>query len=373
MREAFYIAAPPQSTLAHDHLMRILGLVLLIAITSVLTASAQPSPAADRSQPAPAPAASDDARLPLLSVDGNRIADDTGETVVLRGVSFSDPDRLEEAGHWNRAYFEAARTWNANVVRFPVHPSAWRERGKEAYLGLLDRGVEWATELGMYVIIDWHSIGNLKTELFYRDSYNTTQTETLRFWRTIAERYAGNTTVAFYEIFNEPTRWNGRLGRMTWDEYAELVEEIIHMIRAHDSTAIALVAGFDWGYDLSFVRDRPIEAPNVAYVTHPYPQKRMPPWEEKWEDDFGFVAERYPIFATEFGFMSADGRGAHVPVIGDETYGEAIISFFEERGISWTAWVFDPQWSPQLIENWEFEPTRQGGFFRDKMRMLNGR
>ena len=60
-----------------------------------------------------------------------------------------------------------------------------------------------------------------------------------------------------------------------------------------------------------------------------------------------------------------------IPVIADERYGEAIIDFFEARGISWTAWVFDPQWSPQLIQNWEFEPTRQGAFFRSRMEDLN--
>ena len=66
-------------------------------------------------------------------------------------------------------------------------------------------------------------------------------------------------------------------------------------------------------------------------------------------------------------------RGAHIPVIGDEVYGEAIVDFFEARGISWTAWVFDPLWSPQLIENWDFEPTRQGHFFRDRMLRANPR
>jgi len=71
--------------------------------------------------------------------------------------------------------------------------------------------------------------------------------------------------------------------------------------------------------------------------------------------------------------MSADEPGAHVPVIGDETYGEAIINYMEKKGISWTAWVFDPVWSPQLIKNWDFEPTTQGRFFREKMRQLNPR
>lgn len=128
----------------------------------------------------------------------------------------------------------------------------------------------------------------------------------------------GNPVVAFYELFNEPTDYNGRLGRMSWSQYQEFIEEIIHIIYAYDKTVIPLVGGLDWGYNLSYVRDNPIDAPGIAYVTHPYPQKREPPWEGKWEEDFGFVADTYPVFATEFGFMSEDGPGAHIPVIGDE-------------------------------------------------------
>ncbi len=309
--------------------------------------------------------------LPFLKVLGNQFVDEDGNEVILRGVSFSDPDRLEKLGHWNKEYFQAAKNWNANVVRFPVHPPAWRERGVEEYLKLLDQGIEWAGELGMYVIIDWHSIGNLRTELFFLPIYITSKQETFQFWRTIAQRYKDHPVVAFYELFNEPTIYNGTLGRMTWPQLKELMEEMIYIVYAHDRTVIPLVAGLNWGYDLTGIRNNPISFPNVAYVTHPYPQKREQPWEEKWEADWGYVADTYPIIATEFGFMSADGPGAHIPVIADEVYGEAIIDYFNKKGISWTAWVFDPVWSPQLINNWDFEPSRQGKFFRDKMMKLN--
>ena len=319
---------------------------------------------------APAPSAAP--TLPRVRVDGNRFVGDGGKAMVFRGVSFSDPDRLEKLGRWNRAYFEAAKGWGANVVRFPIHPQWWRERGPEGYLRLVDQGVQWAAELGMYVIIDWHSIGNLRTELFQRSIYNTTRTETYQFWRTIAARYGKNTTVAFYELFNEPTTYHGQLGRMSWDEHRETMEELISIIRAHDAVGVPLVAGFDWAYDLTPVRESPIRAEGVAYVSHPYPQKRPAPWEEKWELDWGFVANRYPIVATELGFMQPGDRGAHVPVLGDETYGRAIVDYFTRKGISWTAWVFDPDWSPQLITGWDFAPTRQGVFFRDAMRRLNG-
>lgn len=340
-------------------MLRLLAPILLLA----LGACSQPT-----TQPGPDGAAEP---LPRLRVEGNRFVDPEGETVVLRGVSFSDPDRLAAAGQWNRRYFEAARDWGANVVRFPVHPSRWRSRGEADYLRLLDEGVAWAEELGMYVIIDWHSIGNLATEQFTRDIYETTLQETLHFWETIARRYAGNSTVAFHELFNEPTTNGGAFGAPSWETHKALMEQIIGVIRQHDEQAIPLIAGFDWGYDLTPVRTMPIAAAGVAYVAHPYPQKRQPPWEAQWEADWGFVAATYPIVATEFGFMAEGDRGAHIPVIGDERYGEAIIDFFEERGISWTAWVFDPDWSPQLIRSWNFEPTRQGKFFRGKMTELN--
>ena len=143
------------------------------------------------------------------------------------------------------------------------------------------------------------------------------------------------------------------------------------MIQTSNPRAIVLVAGFNWGYDLSAVRYDPVRATNIAYVTHPYPQKRRDNWETNWQRDWGQVADKYPIVATEFGFMDANDRGAHQPTIAAEKYGEAIIAFFEQRGISWTPWVFDAEWVPSLIKDWDYTPTRQGTFFREKLRSLN--
>jgi len=309
--------------------------------------------------------------LPFISVSGNQFVDENGDLAIFRGVSCIDPHDLENEGKWNKDFFSVLRSWNVNIVRFPIHPKAWRERGEKDYLKLLDDGIEWSTELGMYVIIDWHSIGNLRTELYQNPNYNTTKTETFRFWKTIANRYKNNSTVAFYELFNEPTRINGTLGTITWKQHKEMMEEIIGIIYAHDRKVIPLVAGFNWAYELTNVKFEPIAYPGVAYVTHPYPQKREQPWEEKWEKDWGYVADQYPVIATEIGFMSADGPGAHIPVIADENYGETIVNYFNKKGISWVAWVFHPGWSPQMIKNWEYEPTMQGEFFRKKMLELN--
>ena len=197
--------------------------------------------------------------------------------------------------------------------------------------------------------------------------YDTTQRETLEFWRTVAARYRGISTIAFYELFNEPTTFRGRLGTASWSEWKRLNEEMIHVIFAHDEEVIPLVAGFDWAYDLEPVAAQPLEIEGIGYVSHPYPQKVEPPFEETWERDFGFVADRHPVFVTEFGFTPAGEPGAHMPVEGDEEYGRAITAYLAARGISWAAWCFDPDWGPHLISDWQYTPTRSGAFFRDLM------
>lgn len=309
--------------------------------------------------------------LSPITVDGNRFVNPAGETVVFRGVALIDAAALVDRGTWSRDYFEKAASWSANVVRVPVHPADWRRLGEEEYLKLIDQAVQWSAELGMYVIIDWHSIGNPLTDVYHRPEYITSRGETFRFWHTIAMRYKGNPAVPFYELWNEPTNQNGRMGRLPWKDYKAYMEELIFMIRAIDETKIPMVAGFNFGYTLTDVKQDPISFPGVAYVAHPYPQKRPAPWVEDWERDWGFVADRYPVFCTEFGYMSADGPGAHVPVIGDEVYGEAIIDYFEKKGISWTVWVFDYDWSPQLLADEAYTPTAQGRFFKKKMEELN--
>ena len=305
--------------------------------------------------------------LAPISVRGNQFITPDGKEIVFHGLNTSDPDKLYRDGHWNEAYFKEIKSWGANLVRFPVHPAAWRRRGQEEYIRLLDAGVAMAKNQGLYVIIDWHSIGNLKTEMYQSPMYETTRKETYEFWRTMGKHFKGNSAVAFFEIFNEPTVMGGELGKCSWAEWKAMMEEVIGIIRATGSKAIPLVAGFNWAYDLSDVATNPIKAEGIAYVSHPYPQKRPKPWEAQWTKDWGFVAKKYPLILTEIGFGGAEEKGAHVPVISDESYGEAIVKYTADKGISYVVWVFDPNWAPMMFSDWNFTPTRQGTFFKNAM------
>lgn len=164
-------------------------------------------------------------RMSQVMVNGNRFITTDGKTIVFRGLNASDPDKLDRNGHWNKEYFEQIKSWGANIVRFPVHPTTWRARGKDSYLKLLDEGVQWSAELGLYVIIDWHSIGNLRSEMYQNLMYETTKKETLEFWRTMSQHFKDNAAIACFELFNEPTVQRGQLGVISWQQWKEMNEE----------------------------------------------------------------------------------------------------------------------------------------------------
>jgi len=299
--------------------------------------------------------------LSLIKVKGNRFVNSEGDTLLFHGLAFADPDKVEAEGHWNKEFFQKMKDLGANLIRIPVHSVAWRNRIPNKYLELLDQAVNWCTELGLYVIIDWHSIGNLKMGLFQDPYYITSLTETFSFWRTIAQHFAGNNTIAFYELYNEPTLYNGQLGSMTWDEWKEINEKMIKLIRAFDEETIPLVAGLDWAYDLTPLRYDPVNAEGIGYVSHPYGHKRTPPWEDKWYEDFGFASDKYPVFATEFGFVLGD-----LSMEANRDYGVRIIKFLEDRGISWAWWIFDPDWYPNMLKSWDDSTlTDNGKFFQE--------
>jgi hypothetical protein len=226
---------------------------LLFLCFNLLVAGAQtPNHAWWNDPPPPQPKKNPKAKsLPLIHVYKNKFVNAKGDTILFRGLSISDPDKIERQGHWNKHHFEKVKELGTMLVRIPVHPIAWRERTPVKYFQLLDSAVEWCTDLGMYIIIDWHSIGNLKMELFQDPMYNTSQKETYEFWRTVAKHFSGNNTIAFYELFNEPTTYQGQLGNISWNDWKKMMEDIIHLIRAYDAETIELVAGFDWAYDLT--------------------------------------------------------------------------------------------------------------------------
>ena len=58
--------------------------------------------------------------LKQIKVKGNSFVIDDDKPFIFRGLNTSDPDRLQNIGHWNKAYFEEMKNWGANVVHFTL-------------------------------------------------------------------------------------------------------------------------------------------------------------------------------------------------------------------------------------------------------------
>ena len=302
--------------------------------------------------------------MSFVRVKGNQFVNEDGEPMIFKGLAICCPDKIESDGHWNREHFEVIKSWGANLIRIPIHPSALREKGMQNYIKLLDDAVAWCSELEMYVIIDWHSIGNLREGKFESNDYRTSLKETKTFWKIISHHFAGNPTVAFYEIFNEPNTGFGEFGECSWPQWKAIAEDIIDSIYTNDRNVIPLVAGFNWAYDLKGVKADPIDRPGIAYVAHIYAGKCEAPREPHWEEHFGFVTDRHPLIVTEMGYCL---QGDYDYMIDNGSFRHTMMSYLDKKNISWCAWIFDPDWAPALIDSYSYRPTHSGKFFKNAM------
>jgi hypothetical protein len=306
-----------------------------------------------------------------LTVRGNRIVTLDGEPVLLKGMNLCDPVQLVKDGRWSESYFRRAAAWGARLLRVPVHPGNYREFGPQRCLVLLDQAVRWSKTYGMYVIVDWHSIGNPVGRVFFDPSevYRTDAQETKAFWKSVAMRYRSEPTVAFYELFNEPAAIDWKGGHLEWAQWKDTADEIIDVIYTAHPKAIPIVGGVGFASDLRAVRQAPLRNRGVVFAAHPYPGNVPQPWEQNWESYFGYLAQQHPLILTEFGFDPHDTIQPQA-YRADADYGRRILAFAKSNNISWTAFVFyrGRDWPMPLFEDWKsFAPTESGALFKQAM------
>jgi endoglucanase len=308
----------------------------------------------------------------LLAVQGNKIMNQNGTSVVLCGLNICYPTVIKQLGYWNEDYFKKLASWGVGLVRVPIDPGTYRSLGADATFLMLDEAIAWAKKYGMYTMIDWHSVGNAISGIFqpeYGESMRTTPAEMKEFWAAAAARYANEPAVAFYEIFNEAAAMGWLGGSLTWDAWKVVIDEVIDLIYANNPRAIPVVGGLDWSYNLTAIGPSPLRNTGVVYAAHPYPGHAGQPWENNWETSFGYLAGTYPVMLTEFGY---DPDDTILPSVykADDDYGRRIIAFARERGMSWTAFVFCKcdGWPMPLFSEWlNYTPTVSGAFFKGEM------
>lgn len=333
----------------------LLGLVVVVLVLATLGTGTGAGPGGERLQLPVDRAESFEASidLPALDVEGPDLVTAGGESLRLRGIMPPDPAALAGDGRFSAALFEEIAATGASVVRIAVHPEYWRE-DPDYLWRYLDPAVRWAGEAGLYVIIDWHSIGNVRTgEAPLRpDLYSHTEELTHEFWAATA-RYFADTPNVLFEVFNEPQG-------ITAGEWRAAAQDIVRVIRSQGAEQPVVVGGIAYARDLSWVLEDPVDDPAVVYASHIFPSHA----EASWPRDFGEVAARYPVLLTEWGF-APDGE---FYLVGTESgYAQPLMEYTEDVGAGWVACWWDDEWQPAMLAPGDHEVGQFGQFVLDQL------
>lgn len=230
-----------------------------------------------------------------LSVSGTDLVDQSGRKFQLRGMSTHGlawfPDYV------NYDTFEFLRDeWGANCIRLAMYSAEYNgycTGGNKTWLkSLVNNGVEYATELGMYVIIDWHVLGD-RSPLTYKE-------EAKQFFDEMSGRYADYPNV-LYEICNEPN------GGTSWSEISTYANEVIPIIRENSPDSVIIVGTPTWSQEVDKPAASPLRFDNVMYALHFYADTHRDGLRNTMESA---IKSGAPIFITEFGMCDASGNGA---------------------------------------------------------------
>ena len=231
-----------------------------------------------------------------LHVSGAYLYDEHDQKYQLYGMSTHGINFGPEFSRYvNKDAFQTLRDdWNTNCIRLVLYPrdsGGYCVGGNQAELKkLICDGIEYATELGMYVLVDWH-VHNYNPQ--------NTQTDAIAFLGEISQKYAEYGNV-LYEICNEPTGspWSSAI-----KPYAQAV---IPAIRKNAPDAVIIVGTNNWSQDLDEAWADKLDFANVMYTFHFYANTHTNSMRTRVENA---ITKGMPVFITEFGTCDASGNG----------------------------------------------------------------
>ena len=256
-----------------------------------------------------------------LSVKGTDIVDESGSKYQLKGVSTHGitwfPDYV------NKDAFQSIRDdWDANLVRLAMYTDTGDSNGycsggdKDSIRGLVDAGVTAATELGMYVIIDWHILND--------NNPNSHIDDAKEFFDDVSAKYSSNHNV-IYEICNEPN------GGTSWADIKSYAEIIIPVIRKNDKNAIIIVGTPNWSQDVDIVSEDPITGyDNIMYAVHFYAATHKDDLRNKVKTA---ISNGLPVFVSEFSLCDASGNGGI-----DYDSSDVWFDLINDNNLSYASW-----------------------------------
>jgi aryl-phospho-beta-D-glucosidase BglC (GH1 family) len=299
---------------------------VVLAVFALACATARPSDSDDVFSPGPrtgVPASQN----PFLHADGARLADGNGNPVLLRGIAFGnlvwDNPASPRVFHHSEADYRMIRGLGMNAVRFYLNDGLFEDDGapgvlKPSGFAWLDQNVAWAKANGIYLVLNLHvPPGGFQSngggDALWRVRENRRRFTAL--WRAIALRYAGEPTIAGYDLLNEPvaasspSQWE-TLARTTVAAIREVDPR--HAIFVERLNAVGAGTSVDWTEDqngeMNFFL---VDDTNVVYEFHFYKPFQFTHQRATWVPPLRGLETNYPGPFTDW-----DGRRK----VGDRTY-----------------------------------------------------
>src|SRR6185437_11222319 len=228
-------------------------------------------------------------RYGQLSVKGNYIISEHGDTVQLRGMSFF-------WSQWMGQFYNAdvvrwlKDDWKCTVVRaaMGVDNGGYLEQAYEEKAKVM-KVVKAAIDQGIYVIIDFHS------HIAYEELDVAKD-----FFAEMAKKFGSYPNV-LYEVYNEP------LGETSWpDEIKPYEEAVIKTIRMYDPDNIVICGNRQWDQQPEEAASDPIEDANAVYSLHFYAASHG---QELRDNAERAMRKGKAIFCSEFGTCDYTGNG----------------------------------------------------------------
>jgi fibronectin type 3 domain-containing protein len=324
------------------------------------------------------------AALPWLHTDANLIKDPCGNTVVLRGVDTID---IGSAQMWyggvtalidrvtSKTNPEAnSPGWYPRVIRLAIYPQDdpgttgpwyWEPNPDYYYNSLLRPVVDYCRTKDMYVIVDWHYVG--------QNTYDKVS-QTNAFWSYMAPKFANDSHVMF-ELFNEPLNTSGGSATANWATLKPNMQSWINLIRASAPNNLILVGGPSWSQQIGPSATSPFSGDNLVMVVHIYPGHWLIYGQSNYTSQVNQAITRYPVFATEWGFWSTTDTLLNGTI---SNYGQPLMDYYEGLKISNSAWVTHHTWTPPMFDANGFTSTpsrwalrigeaEMGGFVKDTL------
>lgn len=255
-----------------------------------------------------------------LSVKGTQLVDENGNPVQLRGISTHGlawfPSYVNQD-----AFQQFRQDWNVNVMRLAMYTHEnggyCTDGNKDDLKDLIHRGVQYATDNDMYVIIDWHVLQD--------QNPNRYKEEAKKFFEEMSGRYQDNNNV-IYEICNEPN------GGVSWSDVKSYAEEVISVIRANDEDAVILVGTPNWSQRVDEAAKDPITGyDNVMYTLHFYAATHK---DDLRNTMVNAIRDGLPVFVSEYGICDASGNGGL-----DKDSAQKWVDVMNEYGVSYVCWA----------------------------------